>query len=204
MRTLTRGLLIIAFFAAVSLVHSFLIIDRQVEVSVPVVTGKFIVLSDSGQNNELQKVRATKCGAYGPVLNEIQYRFHDRTEQQVTAAEWDYAYVATLEVVREAVKEGSFHSSCLVMVSNSEVSETSKLVLITPDGDVVVGYDTPVNHWREGSAFTLWSNVDHESWHFDTLAIADFTNGMSAKVNDEMVEVPIASILSSAPRGQRG
>lgn len=205
MRFFAKILVITAIAVMINLALSFYRnLDRQVAVSVPEVAGKFIVLSDSDRNEELQHVRSANCGGYEAVLSEIQRRFDIRTEQQVAAAEWNYAYTATLEVVREAVRQGSFHSSCLAMVSNSEMSETNKLVLLTRDGDIVVGYDTPMNHWYEGIAFTLWSKVDHDGWGFDTLAIADFTEGMSAKVMNEMQEVPIASVSSRTPRGQRG
>lgn len=151
----------------------------------------FIRLADESANAELQLKRATECGGYRAVLSEIESRFESRTEQDVFEAEWNYAYAVATDVMSDAVRQGTMHYACFAMVYNSEVSETNTFVLITPDGDFAIGHDAPINHWREGTALTAWSKVDHAGWGFDTFAIADFTDGLSAKVYDEIREVPL-------------
>lgn len=160
----------------------------------------FIRLADADREQELRDLRTKKCAGYEAVLAEIQSRFGDRTEQAVFEAEWNYAYEVTLNVMQKAVKKGTMHPLCLAMVYDADVSETNVFVLLTPVGDFAIGYDAPINHWREGTALTRWSQVDQEGWGFDTFVIADLTNGLSAKAYEEMQEVPLANLTKKEKR----
>lgn len=154
-----------------------------------------------GLDAKFKAFRTNECGGYQAVLSAIKVRFEKRTEQDVVAAESNYAYAVTIEVMYEAVRKGTMHYLCLAMVSNSEVSDTNLFVILTPIGDFAIGYDASIGkEEREAAAFTPWSKVDHEGWSFDTLAIADFTNGPSAKVYETMKEVPIVSVTERDPK----
>lgn len=147
----------------------------------------FVSPADEGFRHELNDIRAVECTGYQYVLREIGNRFAKRTEQQVAAAENDYAYILAIQVMTEAVEDGIMHYTCMPMVFNSEVSETNKFVLMTPEGDYVIGYEWS-DDWRNGSAYTPWSQVDHAGWGFDTIAFTDFTDG---EVYEGMREFPL-------------
>lgn len=153
-----------------------------------------------GIDSKFKTFRSEECGGYQAVLSSIEKRFSKRTEKDVRAAEGNYAYMLAIEMMHKAVRQGTMHQLCLVMVSNSEVSETNLFVILTPVGDFVIGYDEAGGRESGATAFTPWSKVDHEGWSFDTVAFADFTGGLTAKVYEEMREVPIVSVTENDPK----
>lgn len=153
-----------------------------------------------GIDSKFKTFRSEECGGYQAVLSSIEKRFSERTEQDVFAAEGNYAYTLAIEVMHDAVKQGTMHQLCLAMVYASEISETNLLVILTPIGDFVVGYDAAGGNESGGAAFTPWSKVDQEGWGFDTLAFADFTAGLTTKVYEEMKEMPIISVSEHDPK----
>lgn len=162
MRIFTRLLLITAFFAVVSLVHSFVISDHQDEIP-SIMEKKFITLTDGRANVQLVALR-NSCGDAKLAISELQNRIgnDDGEDEGVSYDE------LVGEILDYLLSERVISRDCLFEARNSRIYakfgpfEGSGYVLLTENGDVAVGV--------YGQATMPWSMVNHsDGWLPDVL-----------------------------------
>jgi hypothetical protein len=153
--------------------------------------------TDQQQEDWLMMVRTQHCDGYQAVLDEVKYRFDRRTEQQMRAAEWDLASVLVMAALDQAVQIGTMSKFCLVRIEDGQMDETSTFILLTPEGDVAIGYEMAQSDWREGTAYTRWSDVRPKGFRYDVLYVRDYTGGYPAGYWEDEVVMPMQ------PRGTR-
>lgn len=154
-------------------------------------------LINSNQEEWLSTIRSRHCAGYQAVLDEVKNRFDRRTEEQMRAAEWDLASVLVMAALDQAVQIGKMSKFCLVRIEDSEIHDSSTFILLTPKGDVAIGYEMAQSDWREGTAFTRWSDVHPKGFRYDMVYVRDYTGGYPAGYWEDEVVMPMQ------PRGTR-
>lgn len=133
------------------------------------VAAPFLRPLDGQLDAQFSAIRQRDCAGYRTVLREVQYRFQHRTPETIRAAEGNVAGAAAVESVERAVKRGDMSPACLVWAFDSVIGEDGVAVLLTPEGDVAIGYSLPDDDGRGGTAFTPWREVRPEGMVYDTI-----------------------------------
>lgn len=155
---------------------------------------RFVGTKDTDRESWERIWRANNCANYKEVIDKVQSRFDSRTPKQVWDAEGDYASLLVVEEMNKAVRLGTMSRSCLVRISDSMTPEEEVFVLLAPFEDYVIGYELPDDNGQGGLAVTPLSKVHPKGYAFDIMELADFTDGLSQAVYDEMNLVKIVPI----------
>jgi hypothetical protein len=133
--------------------------------------GSFIELADSDANHKLNWIRANHCSNYLQVLADVHYQYARRTEKQMQDAEWQLARQLAREAVRKTAASGTVAWECLFDAYDTEMMDDSVSGMLTPEGDVVFGYNQSGEEWWVGDAYTPLGDLRLQGMRLDRASI---------------------------------